>query len=85
MAPAVTFAYMEQTTAMRGGIDLGGTKIQAAIVGSDNSVLGQARRATPITGPAAVAAEMAATLWDAATAAGSSHPTWPASASAPRV
>ena len=70
MAPAVTFAYMEQTTAMRGGIDLGGTKIQAAIVGSDNSVLGQARRATPITGPAAVAAEMAATLWDAATAAG---------------
>jgi glucokinase len=61
---------MEQTTALRGGIDLGGTKIQAAVVGPDNAVRGEARRATPITGPAAVAAEMAATLRDAATAAG---------------
>jgi glucokinase len=61
---------MEQTTALRGGIDLGGTKIQAAVVGPDNAVRGEARRATPITGPADVAAEMAGALRDAATAAG---------------
>ena len=30
-----------------GGIDLGGTKIQAVIVDSERTVLGSARRATP--------------------------------------
>jgi glucokinase len=53
-----------------GGIDLGGTKIQAAIVDDDHSVLGSARRATPTTGaPADVAAEMQTALRDAAKAA----------------
>jgi glucokinase len=53
-----------------GGIDLGGTKIQAAIVDEDHSVLGSARRATPTTGgPADVAAEMERALRDAAKAA----------------
>jgi glucokinase len=56
--------------AAQGGIDLGGTKIQAAIVDEDHSVLGSARRATPTTGgPADVAVEMEAALRDAAKAA----------------
>src|SRR5271166_4113770 len=55
---------------VHGGIDLGGTKIQAAIVDGDHNVLGSARRATPTTGgPADVAAEMEAALRDAAKAA----------------
>jgi glucokinase len=53
-----------------GGIDLGGTKIQAAIVDDSDTVLGSARRATPTTGgPADVAAEMVTALRDAAKAA----------------
>jgi glucokinase len=53
-----------------GGIDLGGTKIQAAIVDEGHTVLGSARRPTPTTGgPAGVAAEMEAALRDAAKAA----------------
>lgn len=43
----------------RGGIDLGGTKIEAVIVNSSNTVLGSARRPTPTSGgPAAVAEAM---------------------------
>jgi glucokinase len=54
-----------------GGIDLGGTKIQAVVVDEDSNVLGSARRATPTTGgPPDVAREMAAALRDAAQAAG---------------
>jgi glucokinase len=53
-----------------GGIDLGGTKIQAVVVDEDHSVLGSARRPTPTSGgPADVAAEMEAALRDAAKAA----------------
>jgi glucokinase len=53
-----------------GGIDLGGTKIQAAILDQDHNVLGSARRATPTSGgPADVAKEMEAALRDAAKAA----------------
>ncbi len=53
-----------------GGIDLGGTKIQAVIVDEDHKVLGQARRPTPTEGaPQDVAGEMAQTLRDAAKAA----------------
>jgi glucokinase len=53
-----------------GGIDLGGTKIQAVVVDDDISVLGSARRPTPLTGgPEDVAHEMAAALRDAASAA----------------
>ena len=56
---------------IHGGIDLGGTKIQAAIVDDDHDVLGSARRATPTSGgPADVAAEMEAALRDAAASAG---------------
>jgi glucokinase len=53
-----------------GGIDLGGTKIQAVVVEEDNSVLGSARRPTPTTGgPADVARELESALRDAAAAA----------------
>jgi glucokinase len=61
---------MEQTAALRGGLDLGGTKIQAVVVGTGNEVLGQARRPTPDDGPPAVAEAMARALRDAAAAAG---------------
>jgi glucokinase len=53
-----------------GGIDLGGTKIQAVIVDEQNKVLGEARRPTPTTGgPEDVAKEIATALRDAAKAA----------------
>jgi glucokinase len=56
---------------VRGGIDLGGTKIQAAIVSSRGKVHGEARRPTPTEGgPEDVAREMAAALRKAAEAAG---------------
>lgn len=54
-------------TAPRGGIDLGGTKIQAVVVNSRNQVLGESRRPTPTEGdPAGVVTEMAAALTHAA-------------------
>jgi glucokinase len=57
--------------APRGGIDLGGTKIQTVVVDADNKVLGQSRRPTPTTGgPEDVAREMAAALREAASQAG---------------
>jgi glucokinase len=53
-----------------GGIDLGGTKIQAVIVDDDNNAVGSARRATPTTGgPPDVARELVTALRDAAKAA----------------
>jgi glucokinase len=56
---------------LRGGIDLGGTKIEAIVVNADNEVLGQARQPTPTEGgPPDVAKGMAAALTGAATAAG---------------
>jgi glucokinase len=56
-----------------GGIDLGGTKVQAVVVDADFAVLGEARHPTPTTGgPADVAATMAAALAEAAAAAGTS-------------
>ena len=56
---------------LRGGIDLGGTKIEAIVVDSDNQVRGQARQPTPTEGgPADVAAQMAEAMIGAATAAG---------------
>jgi glucokinase len=52
---------------LRGGIDLGGTKIQTAIVDQGGEVLGEARRPTPTRGgPQDVADEMAAALREAA-------------------
>jgi glucokinase len=57
--------------AIRGGIDLGGTKIQAVVVDAANVVFGQARHPTPTTGgPADVAAAMAAAMTEAASEAG---------------
>ena len=59
------------TTGLRGGIDLGGTKIQAVVVDSEHRPVGQARHPTPTRGgPPAVAAEMVVTLNEAARAAG---------------
>jgi glucokinase len=55
---------------LRGGIDLGGTKIQTAIVDRGGKVLGEARRPTPTSGgPGDVADAMAAALREAAEAA----------------
>ncbi len=55
----------------RGGIDLGGTKIQAVVVDDGNEVLGQARHETPTKGgPEAVCREMADALADACAVAG---------------
>jgi glucokinase len=55
---------------MRGGIDLGGTKIQAVVVDDEHTVLGETRLPTPTTGgPGDVAAAMAAALEQAAEAA----------------
>jgi glucokinase len=57
--------------ALRGGIDLGGTKIQAAIVSPKGEVSGEARRPTPTEGgPKDVAKQMAEALVEAAEAAG---------------
>jgi glucokinase len=57
--------------APRGGIDLGGTKIQTVVVDPDNKVLGQSRRPTPDTGgPEDVAREVAAAMREAAAGAG---------------
>jgi glucokinase len=54
-----------------GGIDLGGTKIQAVVASDSHEVLGEARRPTPTSGgPPAIVAEIAATLREAADAAG---------------
>lgn len=53
--------------APRGGIDLGGTKIQTVVVDPSNRVLGESRRPTPDTGgPEDVAREIAAALREAA-------------------
>jgi glucokinase len=56
---------------LRGGIDLGGTKIQTAIVDAGGKVSGEARQPTPTSGgPPDVARTMAEALREAATAAG---------------
>jgi glucokinase len=56
---------------LRGGIDLGGTKIQTVIVDAGGEVRGEARHPTPTEGgPADVAEAMAAALREAAAAAG---------------
>lgn len=55
----------------RGGIDLGGTKIQAVVVDQRHAVLGQARHPTPTSGgPPDVKDAMAAAIAEAAAAAG---------------
>ncbi len=55
---------------MRGGIDLGGTKIQAVVVDDEHTVRGETRVPTPTSGgPRDVAAAMVAALETAAQAA----------------
>jgi glucokinase len=55
---------------MRGGIDVGGTKIQAIVVADGQEVVGRARRNTPLRGgPHAVLGEIVAAFREAATAA----------------
>jgi glucokinase len=61
---------MAQVSGLVGGIDLGGTKIQAVIADEDFTVRGAARAQTPRSGgPADVAAAMELALRDAASAA----------------
>ena len=65
MAPART------PKSARGGIDLGGTKIEAVVVDARNSVLGTARRSTPTSGgPPDIAKAMAEAVTEAAQAVG---------------
>jgi glucokinase len=55
----------------RGGIDLGGTKIQTVVVDSKNKVLGESRRPTPTSGgPEDVARAMAESMAESAEQAG---------------
>jgi len=57
--------------ALRGGVDLGGTKIQAAVVARDGEVKGEARAPTPRDGgPDGVTQAIADTVREAAEAAG---------------
>jgi glucokinase len=57
--------------ALRGGIDLGGTKVQTAVVDERGKVRGEARRPTPTSGgPEDVAEAMAAAMREAAESAG---------------
>ena len=57
--------------ALRGGIDLGGTKIESVVVDGDGAVVGQARHPTPHDGgPPAVINALAGGLREAAKAAG---------------
>lgn len=57
---------MAAVTQMRGGLDLGGTKIQAVVTDGEAKVLGKARRETPRRGgPDAVVFELADALREA--------------------
>lgn len=59
---------------VRGGLDLGGTKIQAVVVDAEAQVLGAARRDTPPEGgPGAVVVELAGVLRDALDEAGATR------------
>jgi glucokinase len=64
---------MEQAhgSPLRGGIDLGGTKIEAIVVDAGHTVLGSSRHPTPSSGgPEAVAAELVAAMREACQKAG---------------
>ncbi len=61
----------KKTAGVRAGLDLGGTKIQAAVLSDADEVVGAARTATPRTGgPDAITAALADTLRTALDAAG---------------
>jgi glucokinase len=62
---------MAPTSGMRGGIDLGGTKIEAIVVDGRHNVVGASRSPTPTTGrPSGVATQMVRAVRDAAKQAG---------------
>ncbi len=62
---------MASVTRMKGGLDLGGTKIQAVVTDGEDTVLGRARRDTPREGgPDAVVFELAEALREALDGAG---------------
>ena len=62
---------MTDQGSLRGGIDLGGTKVEAIVVDAGQTVLGSSRHPTPSTGgPEAVAAELVAAMRAACQAAG---------------
>jgi glucokinase len=66
-------SHTTEAPELRGGIDLGGTKIEAIIVDAGHQVLGSARHPTPTTGtPEDVAKEMVKALAEAAEQAGTS-------------
>jgi glucokinase len=68
---AVIVSRVSPDSQLRGGIDLGGTKIQTVVVDPDNRVLGQSRHPTPTAGgPEDVAHEMVASLRESAEQAG---------------
>lgn len=65
-----TAAGRDAGPAVLGGLDLGGTKVQAVVVDARHTVLGAARRPTPTKGgPPDVAAVLADTLREAARSA----------------
>jgi len=65
-----TITNHDTSSGLRGGIDLGGTKIQAVVVDRDQRVIGTARRPTPTTGGANdVVGALAETLQAAAESA----------------
>src|SRR5580704_8607029 len=69
-APSEAPAATNGGGAAVGGIDLGGTKIEAIVTDATHRVLGSARHPTPTSGgPADVANAMAAALTEAAKAA----------------
>jgi glucokinase len=70
-APATARGANPATSQLRGGIDLGGTKIEAIVVDDINTVLGSARHPTPTTGtPTDVATAIVAVMREAVHAAG---------------
>ncbi|MCU0312782.1 MAG: ROK family protein [Solirubrobacteraceae bacterium] len=69
--PPVAPSPPAPTPALRGGVDLGGTKIQALVLDEAHTVLGRARLETPREGgPEAVTGAVAAALGEALAAAG---------------
>jgi glucokinase len=72
MQPSYAFCQDERMAGeKRGGIDLGGTKIEAVVVDARSQVLGSARHPTPRTGgPKDVQSELVGALTEACEAAG---------------
>jgi glucokinase len=64
-------ANSRQSASVRGGIDLGGTKVQAVVCDESHEVVGEGRRPTPTQGgPPAVADALAQAMEEAAAEAG---------------